>query len=220
MSLRLLARFVMVAYLSDLRIRKFSTMKFALIATAAVAALSASANAGIVTYHITGFGSGSLAGSSFSSPFDFTLIGNTLNEQNGGFYVEIDPLVSATYTISLGTGSFLIPTRLGIAGSTVFFSRSASIGGADLFDFNVTPPADFFSTFGPIPGGAVFALEQFIDVSTSGGLLTFGSASGVQISAAVADAPGVPEPTTWAMMVVGFGIVGFAARRRSGVVAA
>lgn len=30
----------------------------------------------------------------------------------------------------------------------------------------------------------------------------------------------VPEPASWAMMVVGFGLVGFAARRRSGAVAA
>lgn len=196
-------------------------MKFSLIFTAAVAALSASANAGVVTYHITGVGSGLLAGNLFvGSPFDFTLVGNTSNKQNGGFYVEIDPLVSATFAVSLGTGSFSIPTRLGIAGTTVFFGRSASINGFDLFDFRVSPPADFFSAFGPIPGNAVFALQQFIDVSTSGGLLSLSSASGVQISAAVAAAPGVPEPTNWAMMVVGFGMVGFAARRRSGVVAA
>ena len=31
---------------------------------------------------------------------------------------------------------------------------------------------------------------------------------------------GVPEAATWAMMIAGFGMVGFAARRRSGVVAA
>jgi hypothetical protein len=29
-------------------------------------------------------------------------------------------------------------------------------------------------------------------------------------------APGVPEPATWAMMIAGFGLVGIAARRRSG----
>jgi hypothetical protein len=29
--------------------------------------------------------------------------------------------------------------------------------------------------------------------------------------------PGIPEPTTWAMMIIGFGLVGFAARRRPAI---
>ena len=32
--------------------------------------------------------------------------------------------------------------------------------------------------------------------------------------------PGVPEPATWGLMIAGFGLVGFAARRRSALVAA
>ena len=31
-------------------------------------------------------------------------------------------------------------------------------------------------------------------------------------------AGGVPEPATWAMMIMGFGLVGFAARRRAAAV--
>ncbi|MCG2839819.1 NF038132 family protein [Sandaracinobacter sp. RS1-74] len=39
--------------------------------------------------------------------------------------------------------------------------------------------------------------------------------TGIQIDGEIVDpTPGVPEPATWAMMILGFGLVGFAARRR------
>jgi hypothetical protein len=37
------------------------------------------------------------------------------------------------------------------------------------------------------------------------------------ISANLAPVPGVPEPATWAMMLLGFGLIGFVARRRMNV---
>jgi hypothetical protein len=38
--------------------------------------------------------------------------------------------------------------------------------------------------------------------------------SGVQFDNIVlADVPAVPEPATWAMMLIGFGLIGFVARR-------
>ena len=53
----------------------------------------------------------------------------------------------------------------------------------------------------------------FLAVGTPGGAPPISFLDGVYIA-------GVPEPTTWAMMLAGFGLVGFAARRRSTVVAA
>ena len=40
------------------------------------------------------------------------------------------------------------------------------------------------------------------------------SASGAFALTQVPDAPAVPEPATWAMMLMGFGMIGFAARNR------
>lgn len=59
----------------------------------------------------------------------------------------------------------------------------------------------------------------------SSGTLTFGLANGVTVGifngtvTGVLNAPAIPEPATWAMMIAGFGILGSAARRsaRAGV---
>ncbi|MBC7506281.1 MAG: PEP-CTERM sorting domain-containing protein [Sandarakinorhabdus sp.] len=50
--------------------------------------------------------------------------------------------------------------------------------------------------------------------------VSFTSDSGVFLSALGGTVGGVPEPSSWAMMVLGFGAVGFAARRRQGGVVA
>ena len=54
---------------------------------------------------------------------------------------------------------------------------------------------------------------SFLAVGTPNGLPPFSLLDGVSAAA-------VPEPATWALMLIGFGAVGFAARRRGNVVAA
>lgn len=54
-------------------------------------------------------------------------------------------------------------------------------------------------------------------INTNNGPLTSGP-SGVDFVGNVTfDVTAVPEPSTWAMMLLGFGMIGFAARRRSSV---
>lgn len=60
---------------------------------------------------------------------------------------------------------------------------------------------------------AVSQVLTFLAVGTPGGAPPISFLDGVSVA-------GVPEPAMWAMMVSGFGLVGFAARRRSNVVAA
>lgn len=57
---------------------------------------------------------------------------------------------------------------------------------------------------------------KFLAVGTPGGAPPISFLDGVSLQAT----GGVPEPTTWAMMLLGFGAVGFAARRRSVATAA
>lgn len=52
---------------------------------------------------------------------------------------------------------------------------------------------------------------KFLAVGTPGGAPPISFLDGVSLQAT----GGVPEPTTWAMMLLGFGAVGFAARRRT-----
>jgi hypothetical protein len=188
----------------------------AALLSASVVGLAAPAQAVIYNYTISGVGSGSLGGVEFNNTsFTFTLVGDTSNLQPLGQGEVIDPLNTAKFVIGANAGTLSIPTRLGTFnnGNGVYFSRSTAIGGADLFDFYLASTVDLDSNFGPINGFGVFALNQFQDVQTNVGALSFNSSSDVVFSNS-GGAPGVPEPASWALMIAGFGLVGAAMRRR------
>lgn len=188
----------------------------ALLTTSAIA-VSAPAAAAIQTYTISGTGSGTLDGIGFdASPFVFTLVGDTANIATiGSGTVALNPLATASFVIGARSGTFLIPTRLGTAGSgtVVFFSRSS---GSDLFDFFLSTAVDISMPFAPVTGTGVFALNQFNNVETTAGALTFNRSSDVIFSGGGV----VPEPASWAMLIAGFGLVGATMRRRRATVAA
>ena len=172
---------------------------------------SSQAVASTAVYTITGTGSGSLNGISFTdSAFTFTLTGDTANLSSG----TIDPLNSALVTIAgLGSTTIGIQTELGTTpdGSVTFLSRSGS--DLDLFDFFNSSTVDLGVSFGPITGTNIFALNQFQNVASSAGSLTFNTSSSVQFSGVVGAAAPLPEPGTWALMLLGFGAVGVSIRR-------
>lgn len=166
-------------------------------------------------YTITGSGTGQLNASDWQGAFTITLTGNLAD-----FYPDpnadvLDPLVSAVVDIPSASGLVIVEaTRLGFnyTNLAVFFSRSAFLNsGLDLFDFYLGAPVDLSASFGPVTGSGVFALHQFVNVPTSGGLLTFTSSGDVRFAGVVGR---IPEPGTWALLIAGFGLVGFAARRR------
>lgn len=67
------------------------------------------------------------------------------------------------------------------------------------------------------------AAVRTVDFITTGGALTFsalGTSDGVGGYLDNITIAAVPEASIWAMLVVGFGLVGFAARRRQGAVVA
>lgn len=184
----------------------------------------ATAQAAVVAYTISGDGSGSLGGASFTdAAFTIELVGDTDNVLDFGFGAPfIVPLERATVRIDGFADALVIPsTRFGINRSAdiFFFSLDDGFtGGHDLFDFRVTDAEesafDFFAPYGPVAGAALF-IGQLDDIDTSRGALSFEAAGDVTFSAAQGGA--VPEPATWAMMVLGFGGIGGAlrARRRS-----
>jgi hypothetical protein len=170
----------------------------------------ANAFAAPTQYLITGTGSGSLGGSSFDNQaFSISMIGDPFANP-----MIIDPLGSAQVSITgLGTTSLSFSTRLGLnsGNGVVFFSRSGG-GGLDLFDFYVAPGSltNLVGPFGPLAGNSIFALEQFQNVESSLGSLSFNSASNVAFQALA-----VPEPETYAMLMAGLGLLGFMARRKN-----
>lgn len=192
-------------------------ISLALLATTAALALATPASAAAIIYTISGNGSGTLDGNSFTdADFTFTLSGDTDDITDVGGAFTLDPLDSATFDIAgAGSGTFSIATRLGQnTGNNVIFFSLAGNGGSDLFDFDIGFNQDLSVEFGPLPNVApVFALNQFTDIATSGGLLGFDVADNVQFSSTLVGGA-VPEPATWAFMIFGFGAIGGAMRRQ------
>jgi hypothetical protein len=175
------------------------------------------AAAALFTYDITGTGSGTIGGQTFSNAaYDLRLTGDTANLSGNAY----NPLSLATITIGgLSTFTFTSATTLGhgVGGNqVVFFGFS---GGSDIFDFNLSS-ADwtalqfgscsscFASTFGPLIGTNPF-ISQFANIGTSGGALTFTGSSNVAFSSFA-----VPEPATWMLLIVGIGLAGGLLRHR------
>lgn len=87
-----------------------------------------------------------------------------------------------------------------------------SIGGL-LFALDTTAPADFedvlvnfYNNNGTLQVGAYGYVNPDVRLYTGGSL--------TQTSERIVDTPAVPEPATWAMMILGVGAVGYSLRRR------
>jgi hypothetical protein len=86
--------------------------------------------------------------------------------------------------------------------------------------FTFLPGTTFAFTFN-LGGIAPATGTGFTTASAATALSTFRAQAGGSLQSDPAPTfVAVPEPATWAMMIVGMGLVGFARRRRSNVVAA
>ena len=86
-----------------------------------------------------------------------------------------------------------------------------SFGGSDKFTAIVNNPSEgftgWFSESFRFTAGAATQALTFLSIGTPNGLPPIAALDGVSVTA-------VPEPATWALMLAGFGMVGFAVRRR------
>lgn len=98
-------------------------------------ALSATAQAELVQFDITGIGSGTLNGTPFTNDaFDIRMLGDnsTVETSSDGQDTQINPLTSVSIILSgLGTSVISTPTRLGLA--TCCGSPGAPVQGAIYF---------------------------------------------------------------------------------------
>jgi hypothetical protein len=152
-------------------------MKIAKIVGAACALffLAAPAYSDTLTVDITGTGSGSLDGTAFSSQlFDLHLAG----PQTGGSLIS---LTTANITIGAGPAvDFTSAMQIGLHFSPdyAFFGYQ---GGSDIIHLLFTP-SDFAALQNsPFNVPATVDANAFTNVSTSGGLLSFDSFSGVNL---------------------------------------
>lgn len=203
---------------------------FALLAATAAVALPAAAsaatvvdfNAGNVTApgqlaYAPGFtqynqggvaGPATVAGVSFAgtSGVDFGPFGFTTNGTPRAFLQSFPGLTTGNFTL---TGLNLVANQ----SYTLTFANVVRNGNA--FSFDISQGG---ASIANVTADSAFTTRTVTFVS-NGNALTFASANigGPDASAAIDDiaVSAVPEAATWAMMLAGFGMIGFALRRRA-----
>lgn len=199
-------------------------MRTHFFAAIALLALPAVADAAPFVYTFGGVGSGTANGTTFDGAFTFTFYGDTANIDasaspfyylrnvggtftEGSFTASIDPTVTLVATADSAT-------------PRINFFNAAFDNGLGINDPSLTGYG-LASSIGPLtvsaPGSASSFLTPTFNTNgdgfaTSGGVVRLVTNTSLTFTAQPFGA--VPEPATWSMMVLGFGIIGAALRRR------
>jgi hypothetical protein len=175
-----------------------SKLAVSLIAALVVAGgASAPARANIV-YTFGNFSGGATSGSLTLNLPDLTAASNLSG--------SIAPyLVSLTFTEN---GQTFTITPLNLAANSQIGTNAAGSGGAGVIN-TLTAEQNFAS---PTPTLEIFTSTWQVHTGLDGGTIAQGSFSIVEPGVVTA----VPEPSTWAMMLLGFLGLGFMAYRRKG----
>jgi hypothetical protein len=163
---------------------------------------------------------------------NFTLLGTTASPAQTAFSFKIEPSISggfsflSTSVITVGTTVHAIGANLlsgtfndaAIAGQNA--ATSAGFGGSTGGGATITFTSDFL-TFSPVGDKdfsiSLTSLTPVIFANPGFALRSFRAYSTGSFSSDPAPlVNGVPEPSVWGLMIIGFGMVGVQARRRSG----
>lgn len=154
-----------------------------------------------------------------SGPAVFSLANTSvLNGRNLDFHIGATDFVVINVggtTATLPQGSNFMGDSASLLGANVIwnFYEATTIGFSSRFNGSVLAPlADATFSNSPITGTAVF--KSF----NQGGEVHMANFGGYTFLPPTLP-PGVPEPATWAMMILGFGAVGRAVRRRKAALA-
>jgi len=201
------------------------------LATALVAAVPATA-ATIADLYNTGVTNGGVATTGSGADLHWALAGGTAytGGTNGSFPIGpwvsddagsrwITPTTDAADTLPNGNYTF----------STTFDLTGYSLNGASISgDFAADDSATIFLNGVQIGSGGGFSFITGFGATTGFvagvNMLTFvvlnsgGGPTGLNVD--VSGVAFVPEPATWGLMIAGFGMVGYAARRRRAAVTA
>ena len=185
-------------------------------ATAAMLLSATAAKAAVITYIFTGTGSGSLDGTPFDGSFTVTMVSDTSTVTSGGGELR-----------NTGTTTFVSGALTDTISDAVLIENTASPGFMG-FGQSISPfpdkslTATVFETYNLInslpltTGGLSVAPATFI---TAGGTLVFSGDRPITALSFEATG-GVPEASTWAMMLAGFAGLGFLAYRKRASLAA
>lgn len=182
-----------------------------------IAALSAAlfiagtpAMAARTLYTIQGTGSGSLGGVTYTnSNYVFSFTADDRSNMPTANYFQFGNGNRVTLNIM---------TAFGTAFDRFYVQNLSSRFMNDIFDFTLpNAQLDIYAPFSAVTGTNVTAIGGFRDIDTTGGALTLSSSTNVRFMGVNAIADAVPEPASWALMLGGVGIMGFALRRKTKV---
>ncbi len=161
--------------------------------------LGGTAHAEGITYTFDATGSGSLGGVAFANAaFTITVTADTLAIINcGGNVFSVDSLSADISITGFDTATILTSTRLfDNNGASVLGFSQGSCAGFDYLDISNAAFGTYnlATTIGPIFDPSPFAVGQFHDVPTTGGILTVSSAQNVTFNASTACGGGEPIP--------------------------
>ncbi len=181
------------------------------IALAAASAFAAPASADLVTFTGSAFARPTVAPDVSCAPLPFRgIVSPSAGSSNLGAFLYSHNVCTQGATGPV-TGSFLIDFGVSSFSGSLNGASVARVGTPGLFDqtftYLVTAGTGAFA-------GATGTFTNIGTVDTNGGppsrlTLNFNGAI---------NAPAVPEPGTWALMICGFGLVGGALRRRTAAV--
>lgn len=216
-------------------------MRSTFIAAALAVGISSTASAAIVTSTYEGtvlaadntggyFGGGDLAGLSYAAVFTFDSQVNRGTDATSDFVFSSPtetPLISAVLTVG-GVDFAFNPNRfvaLTFPGLSFLITDTCACGvppGASetffTFDADFASPASLDTGFDAAPGGASYGF--FAINAHPGGDSLLSLDMTVSRVRSVVETNAVPEPATWALMILGFGGAGAALRRSRRAVAA
>jgi len=196
-----------------------------LVTCAALAAFSVpfvatGASAATITYIFTGTGSGSLDGDSFGDEaFTITMVSDTSDVTSGGGEFRNDVGTMDIAVTDVGGDEILSPVVIinsaapGFAG----FGQELAPFPSEALTNSVFETYNLMTALSLTMGGLSVAPATF--VTAGGGTLeplVFTDITALSFEAT----GGVPEPSTWAMMCLGFAGLGFLAYRKSSALAA
>ena len=147
---------------------------------------------------------------------NFPITGGTLDASlQGQILHEGSGLILTAAGNTVGAGNFIIDTVNGLVLGDVTLNGAALAEDFALFSFDLATVtvAQLTDLSNPVLGlfitdGAAGALESAFGVSGLAGV-QFGTAATAPVLASGV----IPEPASWALLITGFGLVGFMARR-------
>jgi hypothetical protein len=166
-----------------------------------------------ITYTLETTASGSLGGTPFTdATVTLSMTNNTTNVTNSG---PGDFENVGTVTVSIGGGPAVTFTDL----TQVFSNQSVStVGFEDLAVDDILDSIsgsfatyDLTTSIGPIVGSSEF--NSGSSFPTTGGAFVLNSVG--ESATFTSETSAIPEPSTWAMMLIGFAALGYAGYRRA-----